>query len=64
MGDLAVIRAVGFVVHLAQNAPRPDPRIGFDGKRAAESRYRRHRRLLLHVFVMRGSKNSGGELVS
>src|SRR5450631_2551337 len=30
---------------------------------AKPSRHGRHRRLLLHVFVMRGSENSCGELV-
>src|SRR5664280_2971742 len=62
-GDLFVGGAVGLIVHLLQDAPRPDPRIGYGGKRAAESRYRWYRRLLLQKFVVSVRENSGGELV-
>src|SRR5664279_4096625 len=36
-------------------------RLGYGGKRAAELRHRRPRRLLLHVFVVSVGKNSDGE---
>ncbi len=60
-GDLSIDCTVGLVINLPQNATRPDPRIAYGGKRAAESRYRRHRRLLLEIFVVSDRKNSGGE---